>query len=324
LARVFSLAAAAIAAGVLAGCGSSSSGSSQSAKTLLRETFSGSHTVDSGVLNASLTLSPSGSTVVNQPIVLSFGGPFQSRGAKALPASDFTASIGFEGNTGSIGFLSTGTAGYVELSGTAYPLPSANFRQLESGFSSLSGSGSKGSSGLFSSGGVNPEHWVTDPTVLGTETVGGAKTEHIRGAIAIKPLLSDFSRVLAKAPSVSAGSTSVPKTISPATQAKIASEVKNATFDLWTGASDHTIRRLTVAARLPIKSGSIKGLGNLNSVGVSFTLGYSQVGQKQTITAPTSTQPYSQFQTKISQTIAEIESLIVSAESGAAGTTTTP
>ena len=68
------IAAASIA---LSACGSSSGGD---ANSLLKQTFSGTHTVTSGNLTFSLTVNPSGSRTLSGPITLSFGGPFQSRG----------------------------------------------------------------------------------------------------------------------------------------------------------------------------------------------------------------------------------------------------
>src|SRR6478672_9432491 len=76
----------------LAACGSSSS-STQDPTALLNQTFSGSHTVNSGVLTFSLTVTPSGSKTLTGPITLSFGGPFQSLGKGRLPKSNFTVSI---------------------------------------------------------------------------------------------------------------------------------------------------------------------------------------------------------------------------------------
>jgi hypothetical protein len=147
-------------------------------------------------------------------------------------------------------------------------------------------------------------------------------TEHIHGKLALGPLLADISKVLAKASTVSASASSV-KAITPAEQAKIKAEVTNASFDLWTGSSDHTIRRLTISATLPVTGSTRSELGGLTSVRLSFELGYSNVGQTQTITAPTSSKPYSQFETKISSVIEEIEELVATDASGASGASST-
>src|SRR4051812_2035954 len=80
----------ALALGVSACGGGSSSGD---ATSLLKQTFGQPHTVNSGNLNLSLTVAPSGSTASNHPISLSFGGPFQSRGSGKLPASNFNINV---------------------------------------------------------------------------------------------------------------------------------------------------------------------------------------------------------------------------------------
>src|ERR1039458_3072667 len=75
----------------LAACGSSSSGSGgESASALLKQTFTGTHHVNSGNLSLNLTVDPSGSATLTGPISLRFGGPFQARGPGKLPAEDFT------------------------------------------------------------------------------------------------------------------------------------------------------------------------------------------------------------------------------------------
>ena len=80
---VLALLGAALAVAGLAACGSDSSGQAQS---LLKQTFSGPHKVQSGNLTVNLTMTPSGSTTLTGPVSLSFGGPFQSRGTGATRA----------------------------------------------------------------------------------------------------------------------------------------------------------------------------------------------------------------------------------------------
>src|SRR5579862_840711 len=78
--------------GAVAACGSSSgsgSGSGGNAQSLLKQTFTGSHAVKSGVISFDLTITPSGSSALKGPISLALSGPFQSRGAGKLPASNF-------------------------------------------------------------------------------------------------------------------------------------------------------------------------------------------------------------------------------------------
>ena len=171
------------AAALLAACGGSSSGD---ARSLLSQTFSGKHTVNSGQLQFSVSLTPSGSTSLTSPISFGFGGPFQSRGPGKLPASNFTLSLSGLGRSGSLGILSTGTAGYVTLKGTSYALPAATFQKLESSFASVSASGGGSGSSALSKLGIHPLNWLSAPSVVGDETVGGAKVTHIRAGINVE------------------------------------------------------------------------------------------------------------------------------------------
>ena len=301
------LLAAAVATLALAACGSS--GSSGQASSLLRQTFSGKHTVNSGNINVSLSVKPSGSSTLKGPLTLSFGGPFASLGTGKLPKSNFTVSFSALGRTGSLGILSTGTAGYVTVSGKSYQLPAATFRQLESSFSSLTSSSGGGSgSGALSQLGIDPLHWLINPTVLGNESVGGANTTHIRAGIDVAKLLDDLNTFLAKAPSLGvSGLGKVPSSISATTRQKIAGEVRQPRFDVWTGTGDKTLRKLAISLVLPVTGQVSSLLGGLSSAQISLTMQYVDLNQPQTINAPTSVAPYSQFQAKVSSLLSALQ-----------------
>src|SRR5205085_10687220 len=147
----------ALASLALVACGG---GSSDQATSLLKQTFSGSHPVNSGNLSLKLTVVPSGSSTLTAPISLSFGGPFQSLGLGKLPKSNFNVTISAEGKTGTLGILSTGTKGYVTLQGASYQLPASTFQRLESSFQQLASSPGGGSnSGALSTLGIHPLQW---------------------------------------------------------------------------------------------------------------------------------------------------------------------
>src|SRR5947209_1159933 len=131
--RIGTLLALAATSLALAGCG----GSSGDAVALIRQTFCGNHTITSGNLDVALTITPSGSRTLKGPLSLSLSGPFQSLGRGKLPKSDLTISLSGLGNSTSVGIISTGTHGYVTLSGASYQLPASSYRRLESSFSSF-------------------------------------------------------------------------------------------------------------------------------------------------------------------------------------------
>jgi hypothetical protein len=290
----------ALASLAVAGCGSAS-GSSGDPNTLLNQTFSGTHKVTSGVLNVSLTIDPSGSSVLNGPITVSFGGPFQTRGAGKLPESNFVVSGSAMGQSATLGILSTGDKGYVTLQGTSYEMPAATFQKLESSFSQLA-STPGASNGSLAKLGIHPLRWLTHPTIVGTENVGGAPTTHIRSGVNVHALLTDLNTFIQKASSASnvAGAQSLKSGLPPATRAKIAAEVKHPSVDVWTGTNDKTVRRLTIALTVPVTGKTSTQLGGVTSADIGLTLSYADLNQPQTIIAPTTVRPFSEFQTKVS------------------------
>ena len=312
------LLSAVVAALALAACGSSSSGGSGSsggAQSLLKQTFAGGKPVKSGVLGISFMLSPSGSSTFTTPISFSISGPFQSRGAGKLPQSNFTIAISALGRKGQLGIISTGTGGYITLQGAAYQLPAADFQRLESGFSSVGGS-SQGGGGL-SALGIDPQHWLTNSSVVGSDTIGGAETTHIRSGVNVTALLQDINALLGKASSSTGAK--LPSSIPQATQQKIASAIKNATVDVWTGKSDKVLRKLSLKLNVPVTGRLSTLAGGMTSAGIGFSLQYSNVNQPQTISAPANVQPYAQFTSKLRSVLSGIEGSVGAGALGSTG-----
>ena len=307
----------------LAGCGGSSDPSSSSAVSLLRQTFSGIHKVNSGNLQVALTVIPSGSKTLTGPISLSFGGPFQAEGAGKLPESNFTVSLSALGNSTSLGIISTGHSGFVTFQGGAYQLPQASYQRLEASFSALTASSGTGHSSVFGKLGIQPLHWLSNPRVVGPATVAGASTTHITAGINVSALLADLSTFLQKASSVGLSSTSSLSSGLPASLvSKIASEIQNPTFDIWTGTTDKTLRKLEVHLTLPVTGQFSTLLGGLRSAGISLSMSYGNLNQPQTVSAPTNVAPYSQFQAKLAAFVSGIRGALGNVLGSGIGTTT--
>lgn len=311
----------AVACLLVAACGTSSSSVSSNPNTLLNQTFSGSHKITSGNLSITLTLDPSGSSTIKQPLTLSFGGPFQSRGKGKLPQSDFSINLTTAGRSVfSVGILSTGNAGYVKLQGATYQLPQATFKKLESNFASV-GSGSSSTSTL-SKLGIQPLNWLNNPTIVGTANVGGTATTHIRAGVNVPALVNGISQFLRKASSLGVSGTSrLASGLSATTQSKIASSIHQPSFDVWTGNSDKTLRRLDVGVTVPVTGKAATAFGGLNSAAIGLSIQYSNLNQAQTIKTPSNVQPYSQFAQKIEAFIQEIQGGLGSSSSSSSSTT---
>lgn len=311
------LLAAAILSLALAACG----GSSGDATQLLHQTFTGSHKIKSGNVGFALTVDPVGSSTLRGPITISLGGPFQSLGAGKLPASAFNIALSAMGSGVSATIISTGTSGYVTFQGSSYKLPPATFQRLESSFSQLGSTpGASTGSGVLGKLGIQPQHWLVNPQVVGDEAIAGTDTTHIRAGINVAALLADLNTFLQRASSLGvSGASSFPRSISAAARNRIATEVQNPTVDVWTGKSDKTLRRLQIRLTLPVSGQTSTLLGGLRSAGIGLTMQYANLNQAQTITAPSTVLPYSEFQAKLRTLLQGIQSGLGGALSGATG-----
>ena len=289
-----------LASVAVAACGSASSGSANP-NTLLSQTFSGTYKVTSGNLNLTLTIDPSGSSTLSGPITLSFGGPFQTRGAGKLPESNFTISASALGRNVALGILSTGTAGYVTLQGTSYQMPQGTFQKLESSFAQItSTTGTSSNSNTLTKLGIHPLHWLSSPTVVGTENIGGAQTTHIHAGVNVNAMLTDLNTVLEKASSLGvSGAGALKSGIPAADRSKIAAAIKNPSVDVWTGTSDKTLRRLQITLTVPVTGKTSSQLGGVTSADIGLSMQYSDLNKPQTIKAPTNLRPYSEFESKV-------------------------
>jgi hypothetical protein len=294
-----------IAAAVSLGAAACGGGSDQATK-LLRATFAGRHRINSGNVAVVLTVTPKGPSGLKGPIALSIAGPFQNLGRGKLPASVFNISLAAMGTDAAVTVTSTGSTGYVTFQGQSYKLPQATFQRLESSFAQLGSTPGASGSGVLGRLGIQPQHWLVNPHVLGDEGISGVNTTHIRAAINVAALLSDLNRFLERAASLGeAGAGSFPRGIPAATRQRIAGEVKNPTVDVWTGVADKTLRRLEIALTVPV-GGQLSGLIG-RSASIALTMEYADLNQPQLIRAPTKLLPYSEFQDKLRVLIGDLE-----------------
>ncbi len=313
--RIVALLAAGLTAAVLSACGSSSGAGG--AQRLLEQTFSGSHRVQSGVLSFALTLDPSGSSTLRKPLSVSLSGPFQSQGAGKLPRSNFNLDLNGLGYHGSMGLVSTGASGYLTLQGQAYQLPASDFQRLATSFSAASGGATGGG---LSRLGLDPLHWLIDPSVVGEETVAGAATTHIRAGVNASALLVDLNTFLRRSGSSRAtASSGLPATISAATRQRIAAATRDAAVDVWTGRSDRTLRKLSLHLNVPVTGQISTLLGGMSSAGIAISFQYSDLNQPQTISAPAAVHPFAQFTAKLQGVAAQLRSTLGIAALGGSG-----
>ncbi len=279
------------------------------------------------MLSFTLKLTPHNSSLVTSNVVVTVSGPFQSEGPGKLPDSDITFSIQAQGEKGKLQLISTGGEGYVEIDGVAYRLPSADIKQVKSGVSSVSGIGaSQGQStgSEFKQLGIDPLGWLAGATVVGHAQVGGAQTTHIHATVNATPMIADLSKLLGKVEQlgINGGSgNEVPSSIPKRLRGQIAHEIGRPTFDVWTGTSDRTVRKLTVTASLPASGSASNTLGGLTSADVYLAFEYEDLNQPQQIQAPTNVKPFTALKKKVSSLVNSIEETVATASLGGGSST---
>jgi hypothetical protein len=270
-------------AAVLVACGG---GSSDDPNKLLKETFSGSHKVNSGKLNVSVGISAQNVPNLSQPVKIALTGPFQSQGKGNLPKFDLNLTFSGGGQSFSAGAVSTGDKGYLRFQGQAYEVPANTFNQFKQGFTQAQqrNQGNQNES-AFKRLGLNPLDWLSNPKVQGDQDVGGTSTKHITADVDVPKFVSDLQVLLRNAKSLGAGNTGqLPSSLTPAQQQQIQQAVKSANVQVWTGSDDHILRKLQVNLGI---TGSGGRSGNL-----TFTLEIDDLNQSQTINAPANAKPF--------------------------------
>ncbi len=261
---------------------------------------------------------------------LTFGGPFQSLGAGKLPSLEFSVSMSGQGKTGGIGILSTGTAGYVSASGRrATQLPAATFQRLESSFAGLASSPGGGSgASTLSKLGIHPLHWLVNPSVVGAESIGGTGTTHIRAAVDVAALSRRPQHVPAEG--ILAGGIGRGRRSPRASRRRRAarSPLRSTIPPLTSGRERRQdIRRLAIALSLPVTGQISTALGGLREAGIGLTMQYADLNRPQTITAPATVRPFSEFTVKLRTFLASVQSSLgggAAGTPGASGATGTP
>jgi hypothetical protein len=302
---------------LVAGCGSSDGGDASTA-TLLKDTFSGGTAVKSGKLDVSLGFEAQGLPTLTGPVAFKLSGPFASEGAGKLPKFDFDLDIAAGGQTIQAGAVSLGDNGYLKFAGRAYTVDKSLFDQFKNGYErSQKAAKSKDAGPSFKALGVSPSSWLKDARKVGTAQVGGTSTFHITSGVDVPRFLADVNRLLAKAKTLGGSTTQgVPQGLSPAVQSTIERSVKSARVDVYTGKSDHALRRLALSVSLAVPKDAQKTAGGLKSGELRFDLTIADLNNDQTINAPSGARPLSDLQQALSA--------LQSNGGGLGSTTTTP
>jgi hypothetical protein len=320
---------AALTLGVVAcgGSGDKSSGSDADATALLKDTFGADHPIRSGRVDANLDVDLKGLAKLTEPLSLHLAGPFQSNGGKTLP--DFALDLDLQGGTKpiTVGAVFAKGGGYLTIEGQAFDLGADLYKTFKTGYEKAKASSSDknadDSQASLSALGISPLRWLQDPKNEGTEDIAGTQTVHLASGVNVAKLLEDVSTLLGKAKSVtSAGGaatgTSVPTQLSAEQRDVITKSIKSAKVDVWTGAEDHTLRKVAVNVQVDVPEELRAQAGNLQTGHVIFQITIAQLNQAQKIVKPADVRPIAELRSALT------DLGLLSASSAAPASTTVP
>jgi hypothetical protein len=301
---------------VLSACGSSSG----DPQALLNDTFSSPKQIESGNVNLSLSLESTGSGAAGKSLAVHLSGPFENAGAGKLPRFALQLGLTADGHSLPVGATSTGSSLYVEIAGTWFSLPQSTYTALQQSYAQATkkASSTKARS-TFASIGIEPGKWLSNPTEAGTATIDGVETIHLTASVNVAAFLANVSK-LSQAGSALGFSSAVPgaSLFTPSAIEELAKSVKVATVNVYTGKSDHMLRRLELDATVAANSQTKAILSGVGSANVKLRLELSDLNKPQTIAAPSKPESATQLLPALEQLVGTLEG--ATGESGSSGT----
>lgn len=294
----------------IASCGGDE-GSDRDPQEVLSATFNNDTRISSGVLDVTVEASAEGDQ--GGSVSLNLNGPFQGDpdNAAAFPQLDMTASVSGEGQGQSLdfegGLVVTEDNAFVEYGGDAYEVGTEAFTQLKEQAEAQAGategestdaatSFREGCEQAIEAQGGDPaacdfdiSAWFTDLSNEGTEDVGGAETTHIAGQLNVETMLNDLIQIGTSVPGANTQGLS-PEAIQ-AQLGTVTEAIETADFNVYSATEDDTLRQLDF--EIAIDPTAIPGgeAAGVDSVDLSFSISLSDVGEEQTIEAPSDARP---------------------------------
>jgi hypothetical protein len=281
------LAAVLAVATAFAACGGSSDsstsgggGSTADAQKVLDETFNPDSQIHSADIDVTLGFKASGSQ--DSDLSAELSGPVDGSGS-GVPKFDLTAKVSGSGGGQSIDFeggaTSTGDAAYVTYNGDSYKVDDQTFSYLKQSFDSAQNQNTQQQSDLSAFKDV-----LTNVTNEGTEDVEGTSTVHVSGDVDVKKLVAAIKPLAEQAQAL--GSVSGGQVPSSAQLDQVAQYISGATFDVYSGESDHLLRRLTAHV-------DIDDPNSDNTASIDFDVTLGGVNESQDVSAPDNAKPLS-------------------------------
>ena len=301
---------AALSLGLLAGCGGDDKAKEADASTdvdeLLRDTFSGDKSIESGKLDLHVDVAAGG-----QAFTIKLGGPFKNEPGK-LPQGDLDATLTGGGQSLDVGLTGTEDRAFVRYGKTEYEIPGPILQQIKAQYEQSAKQGKRQS---LASLGIDPTKWLRNARNAGEAKVGDDDAIKITGDVDVPKLLDDVNAAIAKLRSVGgAGASGLPDQLSEQDKQQAADAIEELSADIYTGADDRLLRRIVVAVKL-----AVPNAGSTQNVAIKLDMQYLDVNDDQEIKAPENARPFAELASKLEGIGVDLGGLAGGATGGSGG-----
>ena len=283
--------------GALTGCG----GSGSSAQSVVDETFHSHRQIESGRLELNFSLRASGLASLREPVALALAGPFESTGSGRLPRFDLTAGLTVGGHTLHAGAISTAGRFFLQLEGASFEAPRSAVTTLAQEYRQASAQAAAHGSSTFSTLGVDPGSWLEHPVLEGRTVIAGTAVNHVAAGLNLARFLADAGVLSGAGGALGLGTGGASGLLSQQQRTALSSSLSSGRVDLYSGASDHLLRRLTVHATVLTSPRTRPLLDGLQSATLTLELQLADLNARQRISPPSNPRPISQLLSVLSE-----------------------
>ena len=293
------------AAAALAACGSSSDRADTSspaarhaaAERIIAQAIGTNPKASSGRVDGTIDLDVKGSSHFKGMTQITADGGYDLPDGSSVP--DVDIDVGLALGSGALGgtLVVAEGKGYIKLGNSGYKLPDAISKTLVAPAAAANNGLTKTGAMFY----INPQNWQRNAQLVGNTTVAGEPVQEIKADVRPDRAFRDLARLVHFLTLIGVTQAiGLPTELTPKMQAALVRSVTAAKGEVWIGTSDHVLRKAHLAGKIVVAPRDRKLLLGATSATLDATINVSDVGDPQTISAPTQLNSYSSLQLSLS------------------------
>ena len=277
--------------------GGNTAASHAAAQKLIAQAIAVNPKASSGRIDATVDLKIKGVPRFKGTTEVTADGAYNLPDGASVP--DFTVDVGLTLSGGGIGgtLLLANSKGFIKLGDTGYKLPDSISQKIV-GPAANANNGLTKTAAMFY---INPQSWQKNAQLVGKATVAGEGVQEITADIRPDRFFADIARLTHLLTLLHVTqATGLPTALGPQVRAALVRSVTLAKGEVWIGTSDHVLRKAHLAGKIVVAKRDRKLLAGVTGGTLDAVINVSDVGDQQTIAAPTQLGSYSALQLSLS------------------------